>query len=46
MYYPRPGVSCNGIIFSWLDGTHGADGADLGVGMNTLGSEAGGWTGA
>ena len=32
--------------FSWANGTLGADGDALSVGMNTLGSEAGGWTGA
>ena len=31
-----------GSSSSWMDGTLGADGADLFVGMNTLGSEAGG----
>ena len=35
-----------GSSFSWLDVTLGADGAALGVGMNTLGSEAWGWIGA
>ena len=46
MYYPGPGASCDGLIFSWVDGTLGADGDALGVRMKTLGSEAGGWTGA
>ena len=32
--------------FSRVYGTLGADGDALGVGKNTLGSEAGGWTGA
>ena len=32
--------------FPRVDGTLGADGATLGVGMNTLGSEAWGWIGA
>ena len=46
MHYPGPGASCNGLIFYWVDGTLGADGADLGVRMNALVSEAWGWTGA
>ena len=35
-----------GSSFSWVDVTLGADGAALGVGMNTLGSETRVWTGA
>ena len=35
-----------GSYLSRFDGTLGADGSALGVGMNTLGSEAWGWTGA
>ena len=35
-----------GSSFFWVDDTLGADGAALGVRMETLGSEAGGWTGA
>ena len=40
-------VRCKiGSFFSRVDGTLGADRSELGVGMNTLGSEAWGWTGA
>ena len=35
-----------GSYFSRVDGTLGTDGDVLGVRMNTLGSEAWGWTGA
>ena len=35
-----------GLYFSRVDGTLSADGDALGVGMNTLGSEAWGWPGA
>ena len=35
-----------GSYFSRVDGTLGADRAALSVGINTLGSEAWGWTGA
>ena len=39
-------VRCEmGSSFSWVDGTLGVDGSALGVGMNNLGSDAGGWTG-
>ena len=35
-----------GSSFYWVYGTLCADRVDLGVGMNTIVSEAGGWTGA
>ena len=40
-------VCCSmGSYFSWVDGTLDTDRSALGVSMKTLGSEAGGWTGA
>ena len=35
-----------GSFFYWVDSTLSDDGYVLGVGMNTLGSEAWGWKGA
>ena len=45
MCYPGSVVLHNGLVFPPVDGTLGADGSELGIGMNTLGSEAWVWTG-